>query len=69
MVMAVNAGRPNTPPFTSLVQSCKNLGNEPFAYLRDVPERVGTHAAIRVDDLLPDRRVLPEASLASRRKG
>jgi transposase len=43
----------------SLVQSCKNLGNEPFAYLRDVLDRVSTHPASRVDDLLPDRRVLP----------
>jgi transposase len=43
----------------SLVQSCKNLGNEPFAYLRDVLERVSTHPASRVDDLLPDRRVWP----------
>ena len=44
----------------SLVQSCKNLGNEPFAYLRDVLTRVSTHPASRIDDLLPDRRVLPE---------
>jgi transposase len=44
----------------SLVQSCKSLGNEPFAYLRDVLSRVSTHPASRVDDLLPDRRVLPE---------
>ena len=40
-------------------QRCKNLGNEPFAYLRDVLDRVSTHPASRVDDLLPDRRVLP----------
>jgi transposase len=43
----------------SLVQSCKSLGNEPFAYLRDVLDRVSTHPASRIDDLLPDRRVLP----------
>jgi transposase len=46
----------------SLVQSCKNLGNEPFAYLRDVLERVSTHPASRIDDLLPDRRVLAGAT-------
>jgi hypothetical protein len=40
----------------SLVQSCKNLGNEPFTYLRDVLDRVSTHPASRMDDLLPDRR-------------
>ena len=43
----------------SLVQSCKRLGNEPFAYLSDVLDRVSTHPASRVDDLLPDPRVLP----------
>ena len=43
----------------SLVQSCKNLGNETFAYLRDVLDRVSTHPASRIDDLLPDRRVWP----------
>jgi transposase len=53
----------------SLVQRCKNLGNEPFAYLRDVLDRVSTHPASRVDDLLPDRRVWPEACPAGGRKG
>lgn len=43
----------------SLVQSCKTLGNEPFAYLRDVLDRVSTHPASRIDDPLPDRRVWP----------
>lgn len=43
----------------SLVQSCKRNGNEPFAYLRDVLDRVSTHPASRIGDLLPDRRVLP----------
>ena len=44
----------------SLVQSCKRLGNEPFAYLRDLLDRVSMHPASRIDDLLPDRRVLPK---------
>jgi transposase len=46
----------------SLVQSCKALGNEPFAYLRDVLERVSTHPNSRINDLLPDRRVWPGPS-------
>ncbi len=49
----------------SLAQSCKNLGNEPFAYLRDVLDRVSTHPASRVDDLLPDRRVLPSLAIGA----
>ena len=51
----------------SLVQSCKRLGNEPFAYLRDVLGRVSTHPASRIDDLLPDRRVRPERAVAGAR--
>jgi transposase len=53
----------------SLVQSCKRLGNEPFAYLRDILDRVSTHPASRIDDLLPDRRVLPETEPSGGRKG
>ena len=49
-----------TPP--SVVRSCKIPGNEPFAHPRDVLERVGTHPDSRIDDLLPDRRVLPGPS-------
>ena len=51
----------------SLVQRCKSPGNEPFAYLCDVLDRVSTHPASRVDDLLPDRRVLPKAGPAGGR--
>jgi transposase len=46
----------------SLVQSCRLLGNEPFAYVRDVLDRVSTHPASRIEDLLPDRRVWPGPS-------
>lgn len=53
----------------SLAQSCKNLGNEPFAYLRDALARVSTHPSSRVDDLLPDRRVWTKASPVAGRKG
>ena len=46
----------------SLVQSCKLLSNEPFAYLRDVLDRVSNHPASRIGGLLPDRRALPGAA-------
>ena len=46
----------------SLVQSCKLLGNEPFAYLRDVLDRVSTHPANRIEELLPDRWMWPGAA-------
>jgi transposase len=38
----------------SLTETCKRLGVEPWAYLRDVLDRVSTHPASRIDELLPD---------------
>jgi hypothetical protein len=40
----------------SLIQSCQSYGVEPFAYLRDVLDRVSTHPANRIAELLPDIR-------------
>jgi transposase len=37
----------------SLVESCKRLGVEPFAYLKDVIDRVATHPASRIHELTP----------------
>lgn len=39
----------------SLTETCQRLGVEPWAYLRDVLDRVSTHPASRIDELLPDR--------------
>lgn len=39
----------------SLCATCKALNTEPFAYLRDVLERVSTHPNRRIEELLPDR--------------
>jgi transposase len=39
----------------SLCTTCKDLGIDPQAHLRDVPERISTHPAKRIDELLPDR--------------
>ena len=38
----------------SLVQSCRSFGVGPFAYLRDVLDRVSTHPACGIAELLPD---------------
>jgi len=40
---------------TSLITTCKRLDVEPFAYLRDVFERISAHPAPRLAELLPDR--------------
>ena len=39
----------------SLVHSARLNGHEPYAYLRDVLERLPTHPASRIQDLLPHR--------------
>jgi len=40
---------------TSLISTCKRLDVEPFAYLRDVFDRISAHPAQRLAELLPDR--------------
>jgi transposase len=39
----------------SLCTTCKTLGVDPQAYLRDVLDRISTHPARRIEELLPDR--------------
>jgi transposase len=39
----------------NLVHSAKLDGHDPYAYLSDVLERLPTHPASRVDELLPHR--------------
>lgn len=39
----------------SMTTTCRGLGLNPFVYLRNVLDRVGTHPARRIEDLLPDR--------------
>ena len=37
----------------SLVASCKLIGLDPFAYLRDVLDRISTHPHSRIAELTP----------------
>jgi transposase len=43
----------------SLCTTCKNLGIDPRAYLRDVLDWISTHPASRIEELLPDRWQAP----------
>lgn len=51
-VGAPQAGR-RIEVLASLVTSCKRLGIDPYAYLRDVIERISTHPQSRIAELTP----------------
>ncbi len=40
---------------TSLIATCKRLGMDPFAYLRDLFGRIAAHPNARIAELLPDQ--------------
>ena len=43
----------------SLVASCKLNGHDPFAYFRDVLEKISIHPADKIDELLPSNWKMP----------
>jgi transposase len=49
-----NGGR-TAAVLTSFTATCKRLGIEPLAYLRDIFDRISTHLASRLAELLPDQ--------------
>ena len=53
----------------SLCTTCKDFGVDPFAYLRDVLDRVSTHPNSRIEELLPDRGKPAEVTDPPGRKG
>jgi hypothetical protein len=46
----------------SLIQSAKLNGHDPYAYLKDVLERLPTQPASRIEELLPHRWAAPVTS-------
>ncbi|HUY13416.1 MAG TPA: transposase domain-containing protein [Terriglobia bacterium] len=40
---------------TSLIATCKRHGINPFAYLRDIFDRISSHPKSRLAELLPDQ--------------
>ena len=49
-----NGGR-TAAVLSSFISTCKRLGLDPFAYLRDLFERLGAHPHSRLAELLPDQ--------------
>jgi hypothetical protein len=48
-----NGGR-TAAVLSSLIASCKRLRLDPFAYLRDIFERISSHPQSRLAELLPN---------------
>jgi transposase len=63
-----DAGGKTAATLISLCMTCKTLGVEPWAYLRDVLDRVSTHPNSRIEELLPDRWKPAESTDPSGRK-
>ena len=57
------AGAERAAIIYSLVASCKLNGHDPFAYFRDVLERVSTHPAENIDELLPGNWKKPDPDI------
>ena len=54
---------------TSLIATCKSLGIDPFAYLRDIFERISSHPQNRLAELLPDQwKAAPAVKVAERKE-
>jgi len=49
-----NGGR-TAAVLTSFIATCKRLGIDPFAYLRDIFDRISTYPQGRLAELLPDQ--------------
>ena len=64
MFAGSEAGAERAAIIYSLVASCKLNGHDPFAYFRDVLEKVSTHPADKIDELLPSNWKKPQSSNA-----
>ncbi|MBZ5516577.1 MAG: transposase domain-containing protein [Acidobacteriia bacterium] len=48
-----------------MITTCKRLDSDPFAYLRDIFERISTHPQSRLAELLPDQGMAANRSAAT----
>jgi len=63
-----NGGR-TAAVLSSLIATCKRLGLDPFAYLRDIFERIGAHPHSRLAELLPDQWQAPYSPVDGKEGG
>jgi transposase len=62
--LGADAGGNTAAVLYSIVQTCQLLGIDPLAYMTDVLDRISTHPAARIAELLPDhwQRLRDEAA-------
>ena len=53
MFAGSDAGGRRAATLYSLTATCRNIGIDPFAYLRDVLARISTHPMRRIEELTP----------------
>jgi transposase len=57
MIVGSDRGGRTAATLYTLVGSCKRLQVDPFAFLKDVLDRLPTHLAERLGELLPYARI------------
>jgi len=55
MFFGSDTGGRTAAVLTSFITTCKRVDIDPFAYLRDVFDRIAAHPAHRIEELLPDK--------------
>jgi transposase len=58
-----DAGGRRAATLYSLVATCKHIGVDPFAYLRDVLARISTHPMRRIEELTPRGWQVPQLAV------
>jgi transposase len=65
MFFGSNNGGRTAAVLTSFIATCKRLGMDPFAYLRDLFGRISSHPQSRLVELLPDHWMVTRRAAAN----
>ena len=63
-----NGGR-TAAVLSSFIATCKRLGLNPFAYLRDLFARIGSHPQSRLAELLPGQWKVAHTEVSGKQGG